>query len=1005
MVGTMNAVQVQLLGAPRATRDENEIAFVPDMRYRSLAYLAYRGDWVGREELAYLFWADAPPDTARHNLRQLVKRLRRLEWLPDLEITPHQLRWPVASDVAAFREALGAERWADAASGYNGPLLANLDDPQPGEFQHWLEHERGQLRERWREALLRVADDLEGQLRFEDAAAALARLLDDDELDEEVLQRTMELLASSGRAGEALAAYRGFAERLRDELDLEPSSATEQLAGDIENRRIEAEPARRQQPPSAVAVAPERPTLPVPATPFVGRDLELSEISHQLSQPGCRLLTLTGPGGIGKTRLALQAADELRSRFPDGVAFVPLEALTSPEAITTQIASALGFDLVGRADPSEQLAGRIGNRRLLLVLDNFEHLSEEAGVAAELLRACKQLTLLVTSRERLRLEEEWLLPLEGLSSPEGDDLGVEDILSFDAPNLFLQCAQRLRPGYRPADSEAPALLAICRAVGGSPLGVELAAAWVRALPLADIATEIARNIDILASDRRNVSARHRSARAAFDHSWALLTEGEQEALAKLAVFHGGFRREAAAAIADVSLPVLMALLDKSLLRSSADGRFDLHPLIFQFTREALQQRPAELASRAERHARYYLRLLEEQGKDLSGVGHARAKTVIGEDLPNILEAWSWAIASDRPEVLKRTCQPLCNYYYLQNRVPEGVEVFAQSIHDLERRADAPPALLGLLLGFQAAFDLRLGQTDRAERAAHLSIERLKGQGEPMGVVRALSMLSGVAVARGQLDQARAFSRRELALARKHQLQEAVLRTLGNLAVDEQDQGNYRQAEAHNQEILRSFRQSGNHALTIQTLNNLGHLHLDMHETHKAQAFLHEGLELAREHGILKNLQHLFGGLGKAASDQGHLEEARGLLETALKHSRKAGDTRHLANLLPNLGQVVTRLGDEDQGRRYLLEGLRIAWETDNVRAALNTLTLLAELDTEHFQPDTAARTLRLVLSHPASKGKTKEAAQALLEKLGAPPEGTVADLEQVVTGLLERVEG
>ncbi len=961
MVGIVNGVRVQLFGASRAALGGEEITFAPDMRFRSLAYLAYRGDWVGREELAYLFWADTAPGTARHNLRQLLKRLRRLDWLTDLEITPQQLRWAVDSDVAAFREALGAQRWADAATDYGGPLLVNLDDPRPGEFQHWLEHERGQLRDRWRDALLRHARDLEVADRLDEAAAALKRLLDDDALDEEVLRRTMELLAHGGRTGDALAAYHAFGDRLRDELDLDPSSATERLAIDIESGKVEAEPVPRKRPEPQVAVGIERPSLPVPATPFVGRDLERSEISHRLVQPGCRILTLTGPGGIGKTRLALQAAEELGSHFADGVAFVSLESLTSPGAVPTQIAAGLGVELTTSGDASEQLADWIGSRYLLLVLDNFEHLNEGAGVAASLIRACPNLALLVTSRERLRLEEEWLLPLGGLASPEEDDLGVEDTLRFDAPNLFVQRAQRLRPDFWPAPEELPALLTICKVVGGSPLGVELAAAWVRALPLDDIATEIERNLDILTSDRRNMSPRHRSARAAFDYSWKLLSESEQVTLASLAVFHGGFGREAAAAVADAPLPVLMTLLDKSLLRSSPAGRFDRHPLIHQFASEKLHQRPGEQDAIAERHSRYYLRLLVEQGKDLSGVGHARAKTAIGEELPNILEAWWWAVENDRAEVVKRSCEPLWNFFYLQSRAREGLDVFTRTIEDLEARGATPGAVLGILLGFQALLHLRLGQTDEAERAANLSIEHLEGQGEPRAVVRALGTLGGVAAARGNLDQAVAFSQRELSLGRKHRLDEAVQRTLGNLAIDEQARGNYREAETYYREILVSFRRRGDHALTIQTLNNLGQLHLDMDEPLKAQALLQEGLGLAREHDIPKTLSYLFGGLGTAASDLGHLTEARSLLEAAQEHAREAGNTLHLTRLLPKLGQVVTRLGEEDQGNRYLLEGLHLAWQANDLPDTLHTLTLLAELEAERSDQKTATHYLQLVV--------------------------------------------
>ena len=305
------------------------------------------------------------------------------------------------------------------------------------------------------------------------------------------------------------------------------------------------------------------PGLPRPPTPLIGREPELATLNRLLCDPQCRLLTLAGPGGIGKTRLALELASTQRAQFPDGVFFVPLVSLSLPEFIAPAIRSALGLSSSSPLDPKEQLLNHLRQKSLLLVLDNLEHLLEGVGLLAELLEQAPGVKLLVTSRERLNMQGEWLFDLQGLPVPPLDQ--VDRAEEYSAVALFVQSARRAQVGFELSAEERPWVARICQLVEGMPLAIELAAAWVRLLSCREIAQEIERNLDFLSTSARDLPERHRSMRAVFDHSWQMLSAEEQRVLRALSVFRGGFLREAAEQVTGASLSLLSALVTRSLV--------------------------------------------------------------------------------------------------------------------------------------------------------------------------------------------------------------------------------------------------------------------------------------------------------------------------------------------------------------------------------------------------------------------------------------------------------
>ena len=425
-----------------------------------------------------------------------------------------------------------------------------------------------------------------------------------------------------------------------------------------------------------------RHNLPLQLTSFVGRQQELSQINHLLGEDSCRLLSLIGPGGIGKTRLAIEAAMQLRNRFLDGVFFIPLTAIPAPDFILPAIAEALDFSLhtLEDIDPENQFLNYIEKRNLLLVLDNYEHLVDGMELLIDILENAPEVKLLVTSRQKLNVQGEWIFEVPGLEFPkDGSQAGVTGCSAID---LFVERARSADTRFQIEDEEIRQVIRICQLVDGIPLGIELASAWVSVLSPHEIANEIEKNLDFLASSMHNIPEKHHSMRAVFEYSSAMIPEEQQDLFIKLSVFRGGFDRQAAAEIAGASLKDLSLLVDKSFIRRNNE-RFEIHELLRQYGQELLQVDEAKFSEIKKRHADYFLNLLKRHKAGISGEKQLEIRDEIQADIENVRAAIIWGISVKDERGVYDALGILMEFYLLQGYY-EGVKTyhnFARVIDD------------------------------------------------------------------------------------------------------------------------------------------------------------------------------------------------------------------------------------------------------------------------------------------------------------------------------------
>jgi predicted ATPase len=613
------------------------------------------------------------------------------------------------------------------------------------------------------------------------------------------------------------------------------------------------------------------------------------------------LLTLIGPGGVGKTRLAIAVAALETANYADGVFFVPLAPVTAPEFMAQAISDAIGLSV--RGSPHAELIAHLRGKTMLLALDNLEHLASDLSLVAGLLEAAPGVKLLVTSRERLHLPGEWLFDIHGLRVPVvGQPLALE---RYSSAALFVQCARRVKPDFQPDRQEIAAVARICQALDGMPLGLELAAAWVRMLSCTEIAAEIERSFDFLAVSARHVPERQRSLRAAFDYSWRLLTSGERLVLRRLAVFRGGFERDAAQQVTGASVADLASLMDKSLLQRNG-AAYTLHELIRQYAGEQLVVSGEEEEMRRG-HAIYFVEYAEAT-EHYGPKQEWRLRLAGVHD--NIRAALDWCLnhessASSRLLALRLTAA-LAYFWFVNENWREGIrwleqalaanDGLAQSLEVLHRRSRAKALVgLGVLLHFT-------GQFGRAQRCFDESLQLFRGLEDGWFTAWVLC----------------------------------------NAAHTAQQIGDYTRCVTLAMESLEQFRRLDAAWGTALALERLSSAALDQGEYTAALTYGQEALALSRSLGSQAGIAASLNLLGRIAYGQGDLERAEGYYLEALDRNRARNSREACAWVLSNLGRLALAQADTARSLGYWREATMLRHELGNVQALLGCLQQMSE---------------------------------------------------------------
>jgi predicted ATPase/class 3 adenylate cyclase/DNA-binding XRE family transcriptional regulator len=846
-----------------------------------------------------------------------------------------------------------------------------------------------------------------------------------------LLNRTARLLAT-GYGGQILlsaAAHELVWNQLPPEVSLR-DLGTHQLK-DITRPepifQVVAEDLPAEFPPLRTMAA-QTPPLPHPATPFIGRAAELAELAALLDDPACRLLTLSGPGGIGKTRLALAIAAERAARYPHGVWFVNLAPLSSADGVVSAIADTFKLSGLGVADPREALRNYLREKALLLLLDNFEHVLNAADLVTEIL-AAPGVQVLATSRERLRLRAERVYAVGGLPVPL--DAAQADAASFDAVRMFMACVRHTHPQYTLDAADTPAVAQICRLAAGMPLGIELAAAWVSTLPVATIAAELAASLDVLETTMRDVPERHRSARAVFEHSWNLLTADEQSLFQQLSVFRGGFTRVAAEQVAGATLSTLARLVDKSLLRADRDGRYDMHELLRQFAQQKLGADAGAEERTRERHSAFYLELLQRKEPALKDRQQLATLDEIEREFENARGAWDWALQRGQWERLRKSLVALCFFMSIRSR-PQEIIALLQHVLDAVAAAESNgeesaqrQGLAAFALTLQSYYFSWLGQVDKQVSGLERSRAAVHHYGTPYEIATHSHLYAS---SRADPEEARTLFEHSLPILREIGATwevAYVINAMGHFAFG---RGETLEAKRHYEEALALFRATGELQGTADNLKNLSRvaytlgdydegrrlleesltiqqafglkntiLDCDCHEVlgeiacaqgqfAEAEARFRQQLAILRDLGYREQLSWSLSRLGAAVLAQERLGDAATLLAEALAIAEDCDDPRGIARAHKELGYLALKQGALDTARRHWRTAVDIAWRVQDrphLLVALDALIGLATLLAKENDVERAVEVLALVRGAATIDRRTETKAEQLLAELEA----------------------
>ena len=808
--------------------------------------------------------------------------------------------------------------------------------------------------ERWSEAL--------GQLRVRMALHSGTPAFRDGDYFGPPLNRVARLL-STGHGGQTLLSA-ATQELVRDHLS--PGVTLRDLGEHRLKDLIRPERIFQVDAPNLLADYPPLKTLdyrpnnlPLQPNPFVGREREMEAVRQRLLQPDVRLLTLTGVGGTGKTRLALQVAADLVDSFPAGVWFVNLAPIGDPDLVLSTIATTLGVRDAGGQPLLETLQAYLHAKQLLLLLDNFEQVLPAAGVVADLLATSTGLKVLVTSRAPLRVQAEREFPVPVLALPDPGQLPpLERLTQYDAVRLFIQRAQDVKPNFTVTNANAPAVAEICVRLDGLPLAIELAAVRIKLLPPPALLNRLSNRLNVLTGGARDLPARHQTLRNTIDWSYGLLDASEQVLWRRLAVFVGGCSLDAVESVCSGDDPSgldildgLTSLVDKSLLQrvddDSEELRVSMLETLLEYSAEQLEA-SGEKDELQRRHAAFYLEVAEQAHVLMQGPDEIQWLDRLSREHPNMRAALAWSLAPGGwPEAALRLCVALNRFWLVRDHVREGRTWIDQALEKgaLDEEVRHSPLYAQVLL-FASSFDRFLGDVSHDRALVERALEIYREAHDRPGMARALFELGLAAFDEYRFAEAESCFEQSLVLFREAGDLFGTARNLNTLGFEIAfHQGQYERADMLLSEAAALARELEARTFLASTLHRLGYVNRARRDYKRAYAYDHEALEIYRGFGDKRHIVEMLVGLGRTTLAQGEFGQARAFFEEAIRIDRERGDTYHLAFILGAAGLGLgLYIKDYEQADAYLREAVALAREDGNPQIeaeALNNLGWVA----------------------------------------------------------------
>jgi predicted ATPase len=733
--------------------------------------------------------------------------------------------------------------------------------------------------------------------------------------------------------------------------------------------------------------AAPRHNLPASLTRFVGRQALLTEIAARLEDPLCRLLTLVGPGGIGKTRLAIEAARGQVGRY-DGVFFVALASLPSADAIVPTIIQAIGLGSSGGTDPQAQLTNYLRRRHVLLVVDNYEHLLPDVEVVLDILKAVPEVVILATSRARLNVQGEHLVLVPGMKTPT---IKGKDVAQHSAVQLFLQSAKRVRPGLDPDEEGLAHVARICRIVDGIPLAILLAASWADVLALREIGDQLELGIGLLETDLRDVPERQRSMGAVLNASWEMLTGAERDAFARASVFRGGFTVEAAQAVAEADVRALRGLVRKSFLQVEPSGRYQVHELLRQYAAAKLAQRPGEPERSADLHSSYYCGFLERNVDEFRNPGSR--DTLV--EIDNVRAAWDWALERRSLADIRRSLMGLYWFDESPNWDRECSSLARRAVDAL--RVAAPTRKNRVALGLALCFYGCLYQdADRRDRAGAIALHGLNLLRE-IGAWRELATCNNMAMRYLEIwdpAEGEQLLRENLFTCEKAGAHFDLVWTLYLLSIAAIGKRSYQELPAYKEQTLTICRQIDYpYGMAIQ-VGTMGHAAFAQGQYAEAKQCYEESLALLRQLSARQWIAWRLVSLADLALAMGDYGEAERHYREGLARSEELGDDHTVAWAVCGLGNVALATGNPAQARRSHRRGF--AGPLDHPVVFIAVLASLARLVAYQGDRERAVELVALALAHTSGVPGPFFGALRYQEELRAslPPEVYTAAVER-----------